>query len=99
METSWEKKNNTNKRLRWGHIFGMKKKLQNMKDDEATKNKRFIKRYVETSLGKKKTNKRLRWGHILGMKKKWLNDIDETKDLQRDKWRHLERKKITQTKD
>ena len=32
-----------------------------------------------------------------GDEKKLLNDIDETKDLHRDKWRHLE-KKITQTK-
>ena len=31
-----------------------------------------------------------------GDEKKLLNDIDETKDLHRDKWRHLERKKNKQ---
>ena len=47
---------------------------------------------METSEKKDNTNKRLLWGHILGMKKnmEMIDDVDEkTKDLHRDKWRHL----------
>ena len=32
---------------------------------------------------------------MLGMKKRLQNDIDKSKDFYRDKWRHLEREKIT----
>ena len=66
---------------------------------EDARNKGFTKRYVEISR-KKNTNERLRCRHILGMKKlidydRWEKKVEnvKTKDLQRDIWRHLERKK------
>ena len=74
METSWEKKNNKNKRLWWAHNLEMKKKLQNMigKNRWGCKNKRFTKRYMETSWERKNNkNKRLRWAHNLEMKKNY----------------------------
>ena len=41
-----------------------------MKYDEATKNKRFIKRYVETSLGKKKDKQKTKVRTYFGDEKK-----------------------------
>ena len=61
-----------------------------MKDDEATKNKRFTKRYVEASLEKKNnTNKRLRWGHFVWMKKKSQNRYEKKKE----KWGCINKEK------
>ena len=63
---------------------------------EDARNKGFTKRYMEISR-KKNTNKRLKCRHILGMKKthRWEKKGEnvKTKDLQRDIWRHLEKKK------
>ena len=73
IETSWERKNNTNKRLRWAHNHEIKRKYRMKKIEEKEKvstqnkktNKRFTKRYMETSWEKK-----ISWAHNLEMKKK-----------------------------
>ena len=65
-----KKKSNTNKRLRWGYILGIKK-LQNMIDNENANSIKTFKVICGDILTEKNnTNKILRWVHILGIEKK-----------------------------
>ena len=68
---------------------------------EDARNKGFTKRYVEISRKKKKTQtKDMGWKKLIDYDR-WEKKGEDvkTKDLQRDIWRHLERKRITKTKD
>ena len=65
-----KKKSNTNKRLRWGYILGIKK-LQNMIDNENANSIKTFKVICGDILTEKNnTNKIIRWVHILGIEKK-----------------------------
>ena len=75
-----KKKSNTNKRLRWGYILGIKK-LQNMIDNENANSIKTFKVICGDILTEKNnTNKILRWVHILGIKKKKLQNIIDDED-------------------
>ena len=66
---------------------------------EDARNKGFTKRYVQIS--RKKKNKQKTWDEENIDYDRWEKKGEDvkTKDLQRDIWRHLERKRITKTKD
>ena len=103
METSWEKKGEDIfektidlYRDKWRHLERKKNTNKRLKvrkhswDEEKMNDILKEKRYNKHSGDEKKITEHYKHS---GDEKKLLKDINEIKDLHRDKWRHLERKK------